>query len=46
VLLRISDIIARQGAEIAFPTRTLHLAQEWQAAEPSIQGPARTAAQS
>jgi MscS family membrane protein len=44
VLLHISGIIARQGAEIAFPTRTLHLAQEWQAAGPSIQDPARTAA--
>ena len=26
VLLKISDIITRHGAEIAFPTSTLHLA--------------------
>ena len=25
VLLQVSDIIARHGAEIAFPTQTLHL---------------------
>jgi MscS family membrane protein len=28
VLFRISEIIASQGAEIAFPTRTLHVVQE------------------
>ena len=33
VLLRIGEIIARHGAEIAFPTRTLHLQQD--AAEPA-----------
>lgn len=27
ILLKVSDIIARHGAEIAFPTRTLHLHQ-------------------
>jgi MscS family membrane protein len=32
VLLKIADIIARHGAEIAFPTRTLHMAP---AAEPA-----------
>lgn len=39
VLLKIAAIIAEQGAEIAFPTRTLHLQQELgspeQLAEPS-----------
>lgn len=28
VLLKVADIIARHGAEIAFPTRTLHIAAE------------------
>ena len=28
VLLRIADIIAQHGAEVAFPTRTLHVAGE------------------
>jgi MscS family membrane protein len=32
VLLRISDIIERHGAEIAFPTRTLHVAGDVQLA--------------
>lgn len=31
VLLRIADIIAAHGAEIAFPTRTLHMAQDAEA---------------
>lgn len=32
VLLAVAEIIARHGAEIAFPTRTLHLASELQIA--------------
>jgi MscS family membrane protein len=35
VLLKIGDIIARHGAEIAFPTRTLHSETPPQAAEPA-----------
>ena len=33
VLLKISDIITHHGAEIAFPTRTLHVASELASAE-------------
>jgi len=35
VLLRIGEIIARHGAEIAFPTQTLHLQQEAAGADPT-----------
>ena len=39
VLLKIGDIIARHGAEIAFPTQTLHLQQAGDApAEPATTG--------
>ena len=38
VLLEISDIIARHGAEVAFPTRTLHLAGTLQTAEREASG--------
>jgi MscS family membrane protein len=34
VLLKISDIIARHGAEIAFPTQTVHLADSMPVPEP------------
>ncbi|MDP1532799.1 MAG: mechanosensitive ion channel family protein, partial [Rubrivivax sp.] len=37
VLLQIGEIIARHGAEIAFPTRTLHLQQP--GAEPPLSAP-------
>ncbi|MCB1669039.1 MAG: mechanosensitive ion channel family protein [Porticoccaceae bacterium] len=33
VLLKVADIIEQQGAEIAFPTRTLHIADSAQVAE-------------
>ncbi len=33
ILLKIADIIAAHGAEIAFPTRTLHLIQDGEASE-------------
>ncbi|NMM38289.1 MAG: mechanosensitive ion channel family protein [Glaciimonas sp.] len=39
VMLRIAEIIARHGAEIAFPTRTLHLADAVEQAA-SLQPPA------
>jgi len=36
VMLKVADIVASHGAEIAFPTRTLHLAA---AAQPVGTGP-------
>jgi MscS family membrane protein len=35
VLLKISDIISAHGAEIAFPTQTLHVSQIAQEADPA-----------
>jgi MscS family membrane protein len=35
VLLKVADIIAKHGAEIAFPTQTLHIADNGQGEEPN-----------
>ncbi len=43
VLMRINDIIAAHGAEIAFPTRTVHLSGDEEAPPPG--GPERAAIQ-
>jgi MscS family membrane protein len=42
VLLKISDIIARHGAEIAFPTSTVHVPEPFQLA--GLPGAAQPAA--
>jgi MscS family membrane protein len=39
VLLRISEIISRHGAEIAFPTSTVHVAQAMTPAEAAVAAP-------
>lgn len=40
VLLAVADIVARHGAEIAYPTRTLHISPMMAALEPAGAGPA------
>jgi MscS family membrane protein len=40
VLLKIGDIIERHGAQVAFPTQTLHLRQEETPAAPEADAPA------
>ena len=44
VLLKVADIIATHGAEIAFPTRTLHIedGQDRPGDAPAVDGPVRT----
>ncbi|MCF8720120.1 mechanosensitive ion channel family protein [Nitrospina gracilis] len=41
VLLKVIDIIEKEGAEVAFPTSTIHLANGWNTQAPEPQAPAK-----